>query len=301
MDNFLLILICMFSGFLLKRFGNLPHDAHKGINTWILYIALPAVSFKYIPHIIWTKELFLPVLTPLIVWSGAYITVSLFSKYKNLIPSDRATLILTCGLCNTSFLGFPLVSAYFGEHNLSTAIIVDQINFLVFSSLGLITAIKANEQTNLSIIFILKKITKFPPFIGFVAALILSHFFDLSFFNSLFDKLAGTVSPLALFSIGLQLSFNEWKKEINNLSFGIFYKLLIAPLLVFLFSLILQIKGNISHISIFESAMPSLVSSYLLIDEYKLNTKLANLMIGLGIVFSLITTYLWWSVLVNTI
>jgi predicted permease len=38
--------------------------------------------------------------------------------------------------------------------------------------------------------------------------------------------------------------------------------------------------------------MPSLVSSYILIDEYKLNSKLANLMIGLGIILSFFTTFL---------
>jgi predicted permease len=104
MDNFLLIFICLISGFLIRRFIDLPKDAHKSINMWILYIALPAVSFKYIPYINWNKELILPILTPIITWIGAYIFISIYSLKKNINIIDKATLILTCGLSNTSFL-----------------------------------------------------------------------------------------------------------------------------------------------------------------------------------------------------
>ncbi len=292
MDNFFLIFICLISGFLIRRFIDLPKDSHKSINMWILYIALPAVSFKYIPYINWNKELILPILTPIITWIGAYIFISIYSLKKNINIIDKATLILTCGLSNTSFLGFPLISAYFGENNLSIAIIIDQINFLVFSSLGLITAIKSNQENKIDIISVIKKVIKFPPLIGFICALILPNFINLTLFSSLIDKLSNTVSPLALFSIGLQLNITDWRKEVNNLSFGLFYKLLIAPTLIYLVASFFSIKGNILNVSIFESAMPSLVSSYILIDEYKLNSKLANLMIGLGIILSFFTTFL---------
>ncbi len=297
MANFLLIFICIISGILIRQFSNIPKDAHKGINIWILYIALPSVSFKYIPYIDWDFKLLIPILTPIIVWLGSYLFVSIYCYIRKISKINRATLILTCGLSNTSFLGFPLVSAYFGENNLSTAIIIDQINFMVFSSLGLIIALKATDTESLNISFIIKKIIKFPPFIGFILSLILPNFIDISPLNYLFDKLSGTVSPLALFSIGLQLNFYQWKAEINNISFAIFYKLIIAPLLVYLFVINFQINGIIANISVFESAMPSLVSSSILIDEYNLNFNLANLIIGIGIILSFITTFIWWNIL----
>lgn len=297
MTNFLLIFICIISGMLIAKFGNLPKDSHKGINTWVLYIALPAASLRYVPYINWNKEMLLPALMPIVVWLGSCIAINIYKKISKIDQATYATLILTCGLTNTSFLGFPLVSAYFGEDKISIAIICDQINFLLFSTLGLIVAVKASGRGDLDSKKILKKVLKFPPFIGFIIALVIPNFIDISSLNTLLDKLSGTISPLALFSIGLQLNLKDWTSELKNLSVGLTYKLLIGPALVLVLAAILNIKGDIANISVFEAAMPSLVSSYLLVDEYNLNSKLANLMIGLGIVVCFFTTYLWWNIL----
>jgi predicted permease len=295
MTNFILIFICLVSGMLLR--SGLPAGSHKSINKWILYIALPAVSLKYIPYIKWNSQMFFPLISPVIVWLGAYLFISVYCKIKQINQINRGTLILTCGLSNTSFLGFPLVAAYFGESELSTAIICDQINFILFSILGLLVAIAASGKEKPKISELISKVIKFPPFIGFFAALIIPFFIDLTSFNPLFDRLAGTVAPLALFSIGLQLKFGLWKNEINLLSAGIFYKLLIAPLLVLLMSLAFQLKGPVAQVSIFEAAMPSLVTSFVVIEEYQLNTSLGNLMIGLGIVLAFFSTAVWWLIL----
>lgn len=279
-------------------FIDLPKDSHKAINLWILYVALPAVSFKYVPYINWNKNLILPVLTPFIIWFGAYSFISIYSKLNNLNNIDKATLILTSGLTNTSFLGFPMVSAYLGENNISIAIILDQINFLVFSSFGLIISISAHEHNKLYFTKIFLKIIKFPPFIGFILAFILPYIIEIKLFEPLIDKLSNTVSPLALFSIGLQLNISEWREQIKNISVGLAYKLLIAPFLIFVFASIIKVQGNIFNVSVLESSMPPLISSYILIDEYKLNSKLANLMIGLGIIISFFTSFIIYKVFI---
>jgi predicted permease len=59
----------------------------------------------------------------------------------------------------------------------------------------------------------------------------------------------------------------------------------------------LSIKGIIPKISIFEAAMPPLLTSGVIADEYGLNPKLANLIIGIGIILSLLTTMVWYGVL----
>jgi predicted permease len=50
-------------------------------------------------------------------------------------------LILTAGLGNTSFLGFPIIEALYGQEGMKTAILVDQPGtFVVLSTLGIIVA-----------------------------------------------------------------------------------------------------------------------------------------------------------------
>jgi predicted permease len=47
-------------------------------------------------------------------------------------------LILTAGLGNTSFLGFPIIEALYGQEGMKTAILVDQPGtFVVLSTLEL--------------------------------------------------------------------------------------------------------------------------------------------------------------------
>ncbi len=298
MANFLLIFICICAGIFFRKYRSLPKDAHKGINAWIINIALPAVSFKYLPHITLTKELLFPMISPIIIWVFGWLYISFYaSRNKTMSDATRGGLKLTGLLSNTSFVGFPLIMAYFTEKEIGIAIICDQITFALLSTLGIIVAIRSSKNQKLEMSMVAKKVLTFPPIWGFVLALTLPKIIDLAPLDPFFDKLASTVGPLALFSIGLQLKFGGWLGEIKHISFTLLYKLMLAPIIVTIFAILLGLKGMIPKIAIFEAAMPTLLTSGIVADQYNLNPKLANLVIGIGIVLSFLTTGLWWLVL----
>jgi len=299
MNSFLLIGICISAGFLLKRSGLLPGDAHKGINAWIIYLALPAVSFKYLPHMHWSHEMLLPAIAPLIVFAGGFLFAGIYARLQKLNRATTAGLQLAAGLCNTSFVGFPLIIAWFGEDKLPIAVISDQVTFLVFSVFGILLAVRASGSHTLSAALLLRKVVLFPPLIGCVAALSLPYVTDLSPLEPLFNTLAATVAPLALFSIGLQLRFSGWQQDIKPMSVILAYKLLLAPALVMgIFSLFTpDLKQPVPQIAIFESAMPVLLSLSIVADEYGLNPALINRIIGISILLSFISTAGWWLIL----
>ena len=297
MANFILIGLCIIAGILFRKSRSLPKDAHKGINAWIIYIALPAVSFKYLPHIVWTKDLLFPALAPICVWLIGWVFITFYAKITHASRATSGGLKLVSSLSNTSFIGFPLIIAYFSEKELAIAIICDQITFTLLSTIGIIVAIRSSQQQKLSAKLVLKKVLTFPPLIGCILALILPHYLDLSSLDILFDKLAGTVGPLALFSIGLQLKFGGWFSEIKHISFALLYKLILAPLVGFVIALLLGMSGMIAKITIFEMAMPTLLTAGVVADQYNLNPKVSNLVVGIGILLSFITTGIWWLVL----
>ena len=297
MANFIIIGLCILAGILFRKSKSLPNNAHKGINAWIIYIALPAVSFKYLPHITWTKDLFFPMLAPICVWLFGWLFIALYSRIQNISKATAGGLKLTSSLSNTSFVGFPLIVAYFSEKELAVAIICDQVTFMLLSTIGVIVAIRSSQNQKLSPKLVLKKVMTFPPLIGCVLALTLPRFIDLSSLDPLFEKLAGTVGPLALFSIGLQLKFGGWFNELKHISFALLYKLILAPLIVLVMALVLGMNGMITKITIFEMAMPTLVTAGVVADQYNLNPKLSNLVVGIGILLCFITTALWWLVL----
>lgn len=294
-----MIAFCIGTGMLFRYFKMVPHDAHKGINTWILYLALPVVSFKYIPKIEWSSHMLFPALSPIIVWAGSWLFMEVYCKHKKYAQRSRSTLELSSGYSNTSFIGFPLITAFFGEQYLSIAIICDQAMFILLSTTGIICAVKGSGTNSgkIKASFIAKRLFTFPPFIGCIAAVTLSSFIDLKIAEPFFDKLVATVGPLALFSVGLQLKFKGWKQQISQISMAMIYKLMVAPILVLIIAILLRLKGDIARISIFEAAMPTLVTASIISDQFRLNSRLANLIIGISILIGFITATGWYYIM----
>ncbi len=297
MSNFLLIGICLLAGWLVKRYTALPKDAHKGINAMVINLALPAAAFKYLPKIQWSEALVMPVLMPFVVWFGGWLYITAYARFAGLDKKTTAGLKLTTGLSNTSFVGFPLVTAYFGEPLLGIAVICDQVTFMLLSTAGIIVALNAADGHDLSLKAVLKKLLGFTPFLATIAALILPHFIDLSPFDPLFDKLTATVAPMALFSIGMQLRFDGWKSELQHISAALLYKLMIAPALVLLLAITAGFKGEITAVSVFESAMPSFITAGIIASQYQLNAKLSSLVVAVSILVSFLTTALWYWII----
>jgi predicted permease len=113
----------------------------------------------------------------------------------------------------------------------------------------------------------------------------------------LLDKILATLSPLALFSIGLQLRISDWRLEKRELFWGLWYKLLIAPLFIYLFVVILGDKTIIGEISVIQSAMPTHITSSLIAIQYGLNPRFCYLMVGIGILFCFITSAFWYFIM----
>ncbi len=181
---------------------------------------------------------------------------------------------------------------------MSVAVICDQTMFFALSTLGIIAAVKGGSTSGkVSAKFILKRLITFPPLIGCISALVLSQFIDFSWAEPVFDKLAATVSPLALFSVGLQLKFNGWKKLIPQMSVSMLYKLILAPAITLGLALLVGIKGDIARITIFEAAMPTVLTSSIIAEQFRLNTKLTNLTIGFSIIVGLFTSAIWYEII----
>ncbi len=289
------------SGYIFRQFKLVPHDTHIGINRWIIYLALPAVSFKYLWHLEFSSQFIAPALAPIIVLIGSWIFVSILSLIFQFDLATKGLLILAGGLCNTSFIGFPLIKTYFGEQLISIAIISDQMTFLLFASLGFMMAAFYSNSKKSSTLSQLFQVIKFPPFIASVIALALPKSIELPSLENFISQISSTVAPMALFSIGLQLQFSNWKNELGTMIPVFIYKLLLAPMLVFLFVYLGKFKTEFAQVAVFESAMPVLMSLSILCERFQLKTQIANLIIGFSIILGLISTYFWQSILIHFI
>jgi malate permease and related proteins len=300
MENILLLFLCLLLGVALQKVPQFPKNAYQSLNQYVIYVSLPALALYYIPKI----TISLALLYPLgIAWLGFGLSFVFFyalGTYFKWSKKLTGCLILTAGLSNTSFVGFPIIEALYGAEGLKTAIIVDQPgSFVVVTTLGILVA-ASFSRGNLSTSEILMKIVKFPPFIAFTIALLFT-IFSLEFPNALqnaFLRIGNTVTPVALVAVGLQLKMDTKSKHWSFLGLGLFFKLLIMPAFFYLlYKIILGGNGLEINVSILESAMAPMITGTILAANYGLKPKLSSMMVGVGIPLSLITVAFWYWVL----
>jgi len=298
MINFILIFLCIGIGMILSKKKLVPSDAHKPVNAWLIYAALPSLALRYIPSVDWNFHILISILGPILVWIGAWLFVKIYDRRKKLSAGSHTALLVTCGLGNTAFIGFPMIAAYYGENQIHHAVVFDQITFILFSTVGVITILRTSAEgaSKISFGYILKKVFSFPPFIACLTALILPSFVDISFLDPLLDKLLATMSPLALFSIGLQMKLGAFREEWRLISAGLLYKLILAPCLVLGLAFLLHSTGDLAKISVFEAGMSSHITISLLASQYNLDPRYCSLVVGSGILISFVTCTCWYFI-----
>ncbi|MDX8379612.1 MAG: AEC family transporter [Gallionella sp.] len=295
MNNLLLLVLCFVAGLWLRRLGRMPDNAPITLNSFIIHVSLPALTLFYLHQLKFSADM---LLTALMAWLVFGLSVGFFWLVGRGLKLPRATvgaLILVGGLGNTSFFGLPMVEAYYGQSGLSTAIIADQLgSFFVLSILG-ITVAGIYSSGRPSAIDIVKRIFLFPPFISLIIALALIPIEYADWFSILLKRLGDTLAPLALLSVGLQLRLGHLVAHGRNLTIGLGFKLILAPLAIFLFYVpLLGSHGLAIQVTLFEAAMPPMITAAIIAVEHDLDPPLANLMVAVGLMISFFTLTAWW-------
>lgn len=295
-----LVLFCILLGVLLKRLRVFPENAAHVLNRFVIYVSLPALTLFYI-HALELKSLegisiFYPIAMP---WLLFGVAVFFFAALGKMFRWDRQTigaLTLTAGLGNTSFVGFALLESLHGSAAMPIAVLLDQAGtFLAMATVGITTAVYYSGR-DLSVIFILKKVFSFPPFLALVTAALLRPFPFPDYVSANLERLGSTLVPLALTAVGMELKISgaDLRRKYALLCAGLGFKMLLAPLFFcFVFGVILGLHGFAYKIIILEAAMAPMITAGILATEYDLRPRLAALMLGIGVPLSLITVVVW--------
>ncbi len=295
MNNLLLLIVCFVAGMLLRRFKRMPDNAPAALNSFIIHVSLPALTLLYIHQLKPGGDV---VLTGLMAWLVFGLSAGFFWVVGRWLDLPRATvgaLTLVGGLGNTSFFGLPMVEAYYGDAGISTAIIADQLgSFFALSVLG-ITFAGIYSSGRPTAAEILRRIMLFPPFIALVAAVLLIPVSYAEWFVALLHRLGDTLAPLALLSVGMQLRLGHVAEHKRNLALGLGFKLVLAPLAVYLLYIqLLGAHGQAMQVTLFEAAMPPMITAAIVASEHELDPPLSNLMVALGLLISFATLSAWW-------
>jgi predicted permease len=87
----------------------------------------------------------------------------------------------------------------------------------------------------------------------------------------------------------MQFKLRGGQRQWGAASLGLGWKLLLAPLLCLALGIATGIGGLVLAIGVLQAAMAPMVSAAILADEYGLDPELANTVLGVGILISLVT------------
>ncbi len=295
MNNLILLIFCFIAGVLLHRYKRMPVNTPAVLNSFIIHVSLPALTLLYVHELKLTGDVGLMAAMGWLLFAMSAGFFRMLGRWMNWPRSTVGALILTGGLSNTSYVGLPMIEAYYGHQGIASGIIVDQLgSFLVLSTLG-ITFAGIYSTGVPSIAAMARRIALFPPFIALIIALLLMPVSYPEWMSDVLKRMGDTLAPLALLSVGFQLRLGHLAGNGKKLAIGLGFKLVLAPLVLFLLYVpFLHAHGQAIQITLFEAAMPPMITSAILATEHDLDPPFATLMVAVGLVCSFATLTVWW-------
>lgn len=293
-DAFALILAMLALGMVFARFRVFPDNAADVLNKVVLYICLPAAVLTYVPRLQLDASLIGIMLTP---WLLMLLTLALVNLATRVFGFERqvhAVLLLCVALCNSSFIGYPMVRALLGDHALPYAVVYDQFGtFVMLSTFGLYVLARYSGDTPPSTGQILLRIARFPPLWALIFALLVMPASPPTWISGALKNVSDAMLPLVMLAVGLTIQLRLSRAELAPLGVGLLLKLLVLPAAALPLSWAFGLQGEMLRVNVLETAMPTMITAAALAISHRLAPRLTAAMVGYGIVLSLATLPAW--------
>lgn len=303
MDNLFIATACLLAGLLLHRTGRMPEGADRVLAGVVIQISAPAVAFLAARGMPLTLEILLPGSMAWIVFAGGLAFFGLARRLFGFSRQTFACLMLSAALCNTIFIGLPMVEAFFGPQYAYVAFLCDNPGTsLVLALPGVLLATHfsawaehlAGVSLSTRLWPSLRRVLAFPPLQAMLLGLALRSVELPAWLLAGLGRIGATLVPLALLSVGLGMRFRLPGGSAKALACGLAFKLAVAPALMWLVAvLVLGNTGMVARVTVFEAAMPPMILGAILATDHKLDPDLAALLVGIGTPLSFLTLPLW--------
>ncbi|NLK66507.1 MAG: AEC family transporter [Campylobacteraceae bacterium] len=280
------VFFVLFAGYMAKVLKIMKAEDNKYLLDFVIYFALPSLIFSSIYYL--DFKLNLVVITLLGGFStlfAGYIA-SLVGKFLNFSQKTRASMFIMAGFGNTLFVGIPVITGVLGDEYLGKIIIYDAFTGGSLISLVAPFVLKQNESFKKT----LKNVFTFPPLLALFLALVCKLITIPEFMFKPLNLLGSATISVALFSMGLKLSFDAIKNSYKPTAIVLFCKMILSPaILVLLLQIFaIQMDGD-ALVGIFQASMPPMVVAAALVIRAGYDSDLATSSVAFGLLGCLIT------------
>lgn len=287
----------IFLGFFVARITRQPVEALGWMNTFIVYVALPALFFQLLaktPFERLTEWTFIlgAVLSTYTMFLIMFAGSMLFAG-RNIAESTIKGLAAAYG--NIGYMGPGLALLVFGrEAAVPVALIFCFENIIHFAVAPMMMALSGGEkQPPLQLALGVAKKIALHPFIIATAVGVAAAYFRLEPplpVERLLEYLSAAAAPCALFAMGVTLALRPLKRIPRELAPIAFLKLILHPLTCYI---VLSWVGNFSEIWLFSAvllaALPTATNVFVIAQQYHVWVERASASILLTTCISVAT------------
>jgi predicted permease len=298
MTAFLLLTAALLGVALCVRRQSFVPALADSLNWWVLYIALPAAVLELVPRLRFDPHLWYLAAAQ---WLGCAVAMLVFPSLGRRLGWSRsriAAAILLSAFSNTSFVGLPMMEGLRGELGMSYAVIADQLGcFALFNTLGTVV-IALYAGTRPAPADVARRVLLFPAFGAMVLALAVGAAGGWpDVVTGVLHRVAGTLAPLAMFSVGLRLRLVPPKGAAPAAGLVLGWKLALMPLLALLVGRALGVTGVPLSVAVMETGMAPMFTAAILCRRNGFDPEFSDAVLGIGLLASLVSVPLWSLVL----
>lgn len=283
------IFLLLTAGYASKRIGVLKASDSSVVTSLVINLTMPAFIFVNTHGKPLAAEMIkapaLGFAMQLVVMVAAYLA----ARAMRLDRRTTGALMLTAAFGNTGFLGYPVVTAAFrgDETAIFTAVLFDSFSMaLALNSIGIAAAacFSGSQFEWRSLLEFLRT----PLFPAMVIALLLRNVYVPEVIMITLNYLAAGTVPLAMISIGLNLSAGSLQKHPGAIAVAVALKMVVLPALMLAFLPIAGVAGVVREVAVLESAMPTAVFAGVVAARYGSNGAFAAGVIFVSTLLSIV-------------
>jgi len=233
------------------------------------------------------------ILVPFLSILAAYVLALGLGKISGVPQKRFGVFRVTFAMSNTIFVGLPLTQVLFGEKALPYVFLYYFGNTTLFWTIGVwgIVSDTASRKTPFLSLDVLKRIFN-PPLIAFFigVGLMLIKAELPNFALRSFEMVGNLTTPLALFCVGMNIRFMGLGKFVLDSSafLALLGRFLFAPLLTWLFSILLNVPEAMKDVFVVVAAMLVMMQSSVVAKFYGADFEFATSMVTFSTLLSMV-------------
>lgn len=284
--NVIIPLMAVFaSGFVLQRIRVLDV---KSVSAVSLYILSPALVFVTLYEAEFDSGFVIILVYMFVLFYIMVLLNKLLAKVFKWGPNTESASILATGFMNSGNYGLPVVLYSVGNAALPYAIFIMVVQALQNNFFGIYYASRSTNGMRRAIENILKMPTTYAAILAFIF-----QYFSIGVPESVHSTLSmvgNAAIPVMMIMLGMQLgSITGLKLNWQVVLSAVTLKMIVAPLIAFLFVLLIDMDPLIATVLIIISAMPTAATTTMYAIEFDTEPELVSSITFISTVASIVT------------